>query len=257
MQFTFAEITGWLGAFLWPWLRVSAMLIAAPIFSSQQITPRVLILLSIMLTVAIMPMVGPVPEVEPLSAEGLLIAIQQVLIGLSVGLLLSLAFAAAVIAGESFSLSMGLGFATMVDPQGASVPVISQFLQVIATLLFLALGGHLILIELIAESFSTLPVGAEGIAGDQFWMLVSWGSLMFIGALLIALPAIVILLIANLALGIMTRAAPQMNIFSVGFPVTMMMGFLVLLLLILPALAPRMTSLWAEAFATARTLLGL
>ena len=257
MQFTFAEITGWLGAFAWPWLRISAMLIAAPIFSSAQIPVRLHILVGIGLTVAIMPIVGPAPAVEPLSVAALLIAVQQVLIGLIIGLLLGLAFAAVIIAGESFSLSMGLGFATMVDPQGASVPVISQFLQVMATLLFLAVGGHLMLIELVAESFRAMPVGVEGVSGEQFWLLVSWGSLMFAGAVLIALPAIVILLITNLALGVMTRAAPQMNIFSVGFPVTMMLGFLVLLILIMPALAPRMNALWAQAFATARTILGL
>src|SRR5690606_30236391 len=150
MQFTFAEVGGWLGASLWPWLRVSAMLLAAPVFSNIQIPPRIHILLGLALTVAVMPAVGPTPAVEPLSFPALLIAIQQVLIGLAVGFLLALAFNAAAVAGESISLSMGLGFATMVDPQGgASLPIVSQFLQIVATLMFLALGGHLMLIELV------------------------------------------------------------------------------------------------------------
>jgi flagellar biosynthesis protein FliR len=257
MQFTFAEIGGWLAAFLWPWLRVSAMLIAAPVFGNVQIPPRIVILLGLALTVALMPAVGPVPEVDLLSLPALLIAVQQVLIGIAIGLLLAFAFAAAVIAGESISLSMGLGFATMVDPQGgASVPVVSQFLQIVVTLLFLAVGGHLMLIELLAESFRTLPVGMAGIGAGGFWALANWGTLMFAGAVLIALPGIAVLLITNLALGVMTRAAPQMNIFSVGFPVTMLLGFLVLLMLVLPALPLRMSALWSEAFATARAILG-
>src|SRR5690625_3801341 len=208
---------GWVGAFAWPWLRVSAMVISAPLFAQVQIPPRIQILLGFALTIAIMPAVGSVPEVDPLSATALLIAVQQILIGVIIGLILTLAMHAAVVAGETFSIAMGLGFATMVDPQGgASVPILSQFLQIFALLLFLAVGGHLMLIELVAVSFTTLPVAATGIGTEALWQVVLFGSQMFVGAVLIGLPAIVVLLTTQLALGVMTRTAPQMNIFSVG-----------------------------------------
>jgi flagellar biosynthetic protein FliR len=180
-----------------------------------------------------------------------------VLIGVLIGLLLAASFQAVTIAGESISLAMGLGFATMVDPQsGASVPVLSQFLLILTTLLFLSLGGHLMLIELIATSFETMPIAGVGLVRADLIGVAAFGSQMFAGAVLIALPAVVTLLVIQLAMGIMTRAAPQMNIFSVGFPITILLGFLVVLFFVLPVLQPRMLQLWGAAFGAARKLLG-
>ncbi|RFA28533.1 flagellar biosynthetic protein FliR [Alkalilimnicola ehrlichii] len=257
MEISFAELSAWLGGFVWPWLRVSGMLIVAPLFANTQVPARVSVLLGLALSVAILPAVGPVPEVDFLSLTAMIIAVQQILIGFSIGLMLALAFAAAIIAGESIAYSMGLGFATMVDPQGGhTMPIISQFFQIVATLLFLAMGGHLMLIELLAESFVGMPVGTTGIGADEMWLVIGWASEMFAGAVLIALPSVVVLLLTNLALGVMTRTAPQMNIFSVGLPVTMLLGFVVILTLTMPALGPRMAQLWSEVFAAVRLLLG-
>ncbi len=258
MVITTAEIMAWIGSFMWPFARMGAMMFAAPIFGNTQVSARIRLLLAVALTVAVMPAAGSAPAVEPLSVEGLLIMVQQVLIGLSMGLLIGMAFQSVAIAGESIALTMGLGFATMVDPQsGQSTPVISQFLMVVITLLFLAMGGHLMLIELVAASFVSVPVGTEGLGQGDYVLLVAWASQMYAGAVLIALPAIIMLLIVNAALGVMTRAAPQMNIFSVGFPVTMTLGFLLILTLVIPSLPRRFSAIWSDAFNTLSRILGL
>ncbi len=258
MTLTTAEIMSWIGAYLWPFARMGAMMFAAPVFGNTMAPMRVRLLLAVALTVAVMPVAGAGPGVEPLSFEGLLIMAQQVLTGLAMGLLLAMALQTVSIAGESIALTMGLGFATMVDPQsGQSTPVVSQLLTVVVTLLFLAMGGHLMLIELVAASFVTIPVGMEGFGESDYVRLVAWAGQMYAGAVLIALPAVVMLLIINLALGVMTRAAPQMNIFSVGFPVTMTLGFILIMTLVVPSLPRRFAAIWSDAFNTLGRMLGL
>lgn len=257
MTFGTDEIARYIALFGWPWIRVTAMLLAAPVFGNNQVPVRLRILLSLALTVALIPAVETPPAVDLLSVQALLIGVQEVLAGVLIALLLAMAFQAVTIAGESISMTMGLGFATMVDPQnGSSVPVLAQFLQVLATLLFLSIGGHLMLIELLAASFRTLPVGGAGLVQADFMGVAAFGSQMFAGAVLVALPAVVVLLIVQLAMGLMTRAAPQMNIFSVGFPITIMVGFLAVVFLVLPVLQPRMMQVWGAAFMAARRLLG-
>lgn len=257
MTVTTAEVGAWLGAFLWPFMRVGALFLTAPLFGNTMVPVRVRVFAGAALTVAVMPAVGPVPAVDPLSLEALLVAVQQVLIGVAMGLLLSLAFQAVTIAGEAMSLNMGLGFATMADPQsGVSTPVLGQFLLILSTLLFLSIGGHLLLVEVLAESFRSLPVDQTGLTRQDFVDIAFWGARMFAGGVLIALPAIAVLLTAQMLLGVMTRTAPQMNIFSVGFPITILLGLVSLLVLVVPYLTPRMTELWREAFAMVRQILG-
>ena len=247
MELTTAQIAAWVGAFMYPLMRVGAAAMVAPVFGNDMIPVRVRVFIGFGLTVAIMPAVGPVPAVDPLSAHGLMI-----------GFVLALALNTVVIAGESVALAMGLGFATMVDPQtGMSVPVISQVLLVITTLLFLALGGHLVLIQLVADSFSAIPIGGAGLTRDAFWDIAAWGSQLFAGAVLIALPVVMVLLVINLALGVMTRAAPQMNVFSVGLPVTLLVGSLLIPVMLLPALPHRMAGVWRYAYDTIGALLGV
>lgn len=251
-----AELTAWIGQFLWPFIRVGALLLTAPMFSNIVIPIRLRVLLGVGLTVAVLPAVGSVPRIDPLSATGLLIAGQQVLIGAAIGLLVAMAFEAVALAGETLSMTMGLGFATMISPQtGVASPVISQFLLIVVMLLFLAVGGHLMLIQLLAESFRTLPIAAAGLTDQGFRALVAWAGEMFAGAVLLALPAIAVLLTVNLIIGVMTRAAPQMNVFSVGLPLTLLTGFVVVLIIILPALPVHMANLWRLAFDALRRIL--
>lgn len=230
------------------------MFIAMPVIGTRLVPTRVKIIITLVLSVVVLPLLPELPRVEALSLQGLFVSVQQILIGLSMGFTMQLVFGALMIAGEAIAMSMGLGFASMVDPtNGVTVPVISQFFIIIATLLFLALGGHLMLIQLVVSSFETLPISATGVGRDSFWALVAWGTQMFVGALWVAIPALISMLVITLSMGVMTRAAPQLNIFSVGFPVSMFMGFIILLLVI-PGFLPRFNQMMLQAMQLSQSI---
>ena len=236
MIITEAQFNAWLAAYLWPMVRIGAMLLAAPIFSSRQVPVRFRLLLMLVLTWLVMPTLPPVPPAEVLSHTGLLIMLQQILIGVVMGFILQMVFGALVFGGQVVAYSTGLGFASMVDPQnGVQVPVVAQFYLILATLLFLLSNGHLLTIELLSDSFHTLPVAVDGISRNGLLDIVAWGSRMFAGGLLIALPIVGAMLLVYMGMGVVMRAAPQLNIFSVGFPITMLLGF-VLMWVSLPSL---------------------
>jgi len=230
LSFASTEIMSWLGAFLWPLFRIAAMVTAAPAIGARTIPMRIKLVFALMITLVVMPILPPPPAVDPLSGEALLITLNQVLIGVAMGLALQLVFAMFVLGGQIIAYQMGLGFATMVDPaSGQAVPVISQFYVILLTLIFFALDGHLVFIDVVAESFRTLPIGMSGLSRDGLWQLAVWGGRMYSGAVQIALPAIASLLLINLTFGIVTRSAPQFNIFSLGFPVAILTGFFVMM----------------------------
>lgn len=176
-----------------------------------------------------MPLLPPLPVVEMFSYTGFMMALTQIMIGLTSGFILQLVFAAVVFAGQGIALSMGLGFSMMVDPQsGQQVPVIAQLYTVTTTLIFISLDGHLLLIQMLLDSFKTLPIGIDGIDKAGIWTILAWSSRMFAGGLLLAMPVIASLLLVNIIFGVAARAAPQLQIFSVGFPVTLMLGMLLI-----------------------------
>lgn len=217
--------------YLWPFLRVSALMLAAPVFSSAQITTRVRIILALAIAALIAPLLPAPPAVDPLSALGVLLALREIAVGLVMGFVMQVVFGAVVVAGHSIAMSMGLGFAMSVDPQnGVQVPVVSQLKVVLATLLFLAIDGHLMLLAAVADSFAVLPVASSAPPAGVFAAAVATGSQLFASALLLGLPTLTAILIINVAFGVITRAAPQLNIFAVGFPVTIIAGFLFMML---------------------------
>jgi len=256
MQIASAEIAAWVGGFLWPLTRVAALASVAPVLGARTLPRRVRLMLVLALTWAVLPLAPPVPAVEPLSPTGVLIAAQQILIGLSMGFVLRLVFAALELGGHMIATQMGLGFASLVDPQnGSQTPLLSQFYSLLGTLVFLSLNGHLLLVQLLVDSFRTLPVAAVGVDRDALWVLATWASRTFAGAVLISLPAVASLLVVNLAFGVMTRAAPQLNIFAVGFPITLILGLLILLYN-LPGMLYQLNGLFDEAFRTIGQLIG-
>ena len=241
--------------FLWPMLRISAMLMAAPIFSLNSLTVRLRIVIAMVLTAFIYPLVTW-PVIDPISAEGILEIVNQLFIGALMGLMLQVATAAIVVAGQSIAASMGLSMASMIDPNVGNVPVISQVLLILSTLVFLGFGGHVILISMVFDSFRVLPIGQSLLGQVPFGKVIAWSSMMFIGGLLIALPVMVSLLFINIGLGVVTRAAPSLNIFSVGFPATIAAGFIVLIVS-LESIVGRMQWVWMQAFSHVRDLVGL
>ncbi len=248
MYFSDTQIIALLNGYFLAFVRIAAALAVAPIFSARLVPARIRLLLALALTAVIAPLLPPMPIDHPMSATGLVVIAQQFVIGLIIGAVLQMVFDAMVVAGQTAAMSMGLGFAFMIDSQrGVSVPVLSQFFLVMTTLVFLAIDGHLAFIRLLIDSFTMMPVGEAGILRDGIWATAMWGSRLFAGAMLVALPAVAALLVVNFAFGVMSRAAPTLNLFAVGFPVSLTLGF-VIILWSLPGLQEAMVRLSAEAF---------
>jgi flagellar biosynthetic protein FliR len=221
-------LTRELGFTVWPFFRVAGVMMIAPIFGARLVPKRVRLALSVAITVVVGPLLPATRPFELSLATGLVVA-QEVVIGAAIGFCLQTIFDALIVAGQTIAMSMGLGMATMVDPQrGISVPVISQFFVILGTLIFLSLGGHLATLQLLSDSFTVLPIG-QSLSASGLLMVANWGGQLFAGALRIALPAATALLIANIAFGIMSRAAPTLNLFAVGLPAGLLIGFLLLL----------------------------
>lgn len=215
--------------YLLPIFRVAAFVTAAPIFSTGMIPVRIRLIIAVTISIAIFPGLTPSTNIDPVSLSMVLMILQQVLIGLSLGFVMQFIFAAVVNGGQLIGMQMGLGFAQMMDPQtGVNVPVVSQFYNIIAVLLFLSINGHLVLVQILGESFNLIPVTGEGMSMSAIESLVFFSTWMFSGALIMVLPAVVALLMINMVMGVITRATPQMNIFSVGFSITITAGFIVI-----------------------------
>ncbi len=256
MTVTSDQLVAWITAWMWPFVRVAALLASAPVFGHRAVPIRVKTGLAVLVTAAVAPLAPAMPAVDPLSADGLAITAQQVLVGVALGFAMRLTFVVLELAGQQVAQLMGLGFASLVDPSsGASVPLVSQFYIVLATLVFLALDGHLVMVEVLASSFTTLPVAASGLGPDALRALVEQVGWVFAAAIVMALPAVAALLTVNVSFGVITRTAPQLNIFAVGFPVTLVFGFLVMLLT-LPSLLRSLGALFADSLATAARLVG-
>ncbi|HEB87891.1 MAG TPA: flagellar biosynthetic protein FliR [Gammaproteobacteria bacterium] len=256
MHFSSAEITAILGSWLWPLFRIGGMVMAAPVFGARSVPARVKLMITLALTVIIAPLLPPVPAIDVFSPLSFLIIVQQILIGVVMGFSVQLAFSAVITGGQVIAMQMGLGFSLMVDPQnGTQAPVLSQFYVLFAILIYLALNGHLVLIQVLRDSFTLIPIGPDGLQAVEFQKLADWGSQIFAGGLSIALPAIASLLVVNIAFGIMTRAAPQMNIFAIGFPITMILGF-ALVWITMPGIVSRTGALFNGTYDLLRQLLG-
>ena len=254
-MFTTAEITAFVGAWIWPFIRISAMMLVAPIFSAQSVPVKVRVATAFAITIVIVPVLPPLPLVDFISGEALLIAIHQVFIGAIMGFALQLAFNLFVMAGHILAMQAGLGFSMMNSPQdGVQVTVVGQLYLMLATLLYLGMDGHLILIREVLNSFNTLPIATSGISPTGFWMLVSWGSNMFFSAVMMVLPAITALLMVNVSFGVMSKASPQLNPFSIGFLITIILAF-VIIYITLPTLVPYFEKVMTSIFQLIRDIL--
>mgnify|MGYP006421532567 CR=1 FL=1 len=246
MDLLVADIVQRFYMLLWPMIRISAFLLSAPFFSLRAVSVRIRILLAAVLTWMIYPLIDW-PSIDPISAIGLREVFTQVFIGILMGLILQVVNAALVVGGQAISASMGLGMANMVDPNMGNVPVISQFLIICSTLIFLGLGGHVLVITLLLETFNLLPIGEMINIQPLIALVIEWSSMIFLGAVLIGLPIMVSLLFINIGLGVITRAAPALNIFAVGFPAMILAG-IILLSMSMSSIGFRIQWLWRQAF---------
>ena len=244
------QLSVWVVTFLWPFVRMLALISTAPIFSEATMPRSAKIGLAALLAIVITPTLGPMPSVPLVSVGGFWILIQQVLIGAAMGFSMRMVFTMVQAAGEYAGLQMGLSFAVFFDPSsGGNTMVLSRLLNVMAILIFLAVDGHLMLVMTLAESFHTLPIADTPLAASGWFLLVSAGSHIFSDGLMLALPLIAILLTLNLAMGILNRVSPQFSIFSVGFPVTLLAG-MGMLLLQMQYIAPFLELRFANGFAS-------
>ncbi|OUV02346.1 MAG: flagellar biosynthetic protein FliR [Betaproteobacteria bacterium TMED82] len=242
ISFVVADIVEVFYTVMLPIVRVGAMLLTAPVFSMDSVTLKIRVIVTIALTAAIYPLIDW-PTIDPLSAEGLMEIAHQALIGITMGLFLQIISAAFVVAGQTISTTMGLAMATLSDPNLGTVPVIGQLLTILGVLIFLGSGGHIILIEMLLESFRLLPIGERLYMPEIFPKLIAWSGTIFLGAVLIAIPILSVMLLINIGLGIVARAAPQLNIFAVGFPAMIIVGLFVLITA-MNGIGMRMQYLW-------------
>lgn len=248
MTFTYHEYLQLIGLYFWPFVRIGTMLSIIPLFGMKGVPVRSRLILTLVITLAVAPLLPLPPPVDPFTWQGLLYMLQQILIGLAMGVIFLVVFQAFVMAGHMIAMAMGLAFASMVDPAtGVNAPVVSQYFTIMATLLFLALDGHIMVIYAVVDSFYFLPVGTQFLSAESLRVVVEFGGYMFSAGVLIALPAITALLLINISFGVITRAAPALNIFAVGFPVTLLAG-LVMLIFTTPMLLPHLEELLTRAF---------
>jgi len=216
-------------AYLWPFFRIAGFFLMAPVFSSQFINVRTRLLISVVVATVFFRPDQASLDLSVSVLNLVVICIGELLLGLAIAMVVQFIFDALIVAGQTLAMSMGLGFATMIDPQnGSSIPVVSQLFMLCCTLLFLSLDGHLQLLQLLHSSFVLLPIGQMSFFDLPLQRMLLVSATMFSAALKMALPAMVSILLVQLSFAVISRAAPSMNLFAVGFPMTILLGFVFL-----------------------------
>jgi flagellar biosynthetic protein FliR len=227
--FTDTQLIGMINSYFLPFVRISAFLMAAPIFGTKIVSVKIRLILSITLTLIVAPLITNTITFSGINLSMMLIILQQILIGVALAFIFQVVFQVFVLSGQYIAMKLGLGFASMNDPSnGVSVTIVSQFYLLTTTLLFLSVNGHLMTIQILVDSFTVVPIGVWGFTAATLYKIVGLGSWMFASALTISLPVLTALLVVNIAFGVMSRSAPQMNIFAVGFPVTLLFGLMIM-----------------------------
>ncbi len=233
LTFTEAQVLAWITPLLWPFIRTLALFTALPVLGTKAVPARVRIGLAAFIALAAqgsLPDLGAMAQVPLDSPTAVLLVVQQLVIGLSLGFAVRLVFSAVEFAGELVGLQMGLNFAGFFDPISASTATAtSRFFGTLVALLFIVINGHLLVIAALAQSFVAFPIAPEPLAFIHQMQPHRWGAEIFSTGLWIALPLIATLLFVNLVLGAVSRVAPQINIFAIGFPITLGVGLLGLL----------------------------
>lgn len=241
------QINTLVSIFAWPFARIVGLFLAEPLFAYRGVPRRFKAGFALLLTVLIVPLLPPLPAVPVMSVGSLAILIQQLLIGLSMGFVMRLTLSAVEMAGFIMGSQTGLGFAMFFDPlHAAQVPVLSQFFSLFVFLIFLTFDGQQVILATLVQSFKILPIGMP-MPEEGIKTLVIWGSHILKWGVWLSLPVIASLLVTNLAIGVMTRAAPQFNIFSFGFPLTLTIGFVTIYLSI-PLMVPLIENMYQDAF---------
>jgi flagellar biosynthetic protein FliR len=233
MVIEYHAIIDWLTQYVLPFARISGMLMAMVIIGTRTVSPRIRLFLALTIVVVAMPVLPKTTSLDLFSINAVIQIGLQTFIGIAIGLVTRIVFETFVIAGQTIAMQTGLGFASLIDQNtGVSVPALGQMFVMMMTLIFLSLDGHLKLIEIIVVSFESLPIDQSALFFVQLDRMLYWAETMFTTAFMMVLSAIVALLVMNLSLGVMTRSAPQLNIFAVGFPIMTVVGLSIIWLLL-------------------------
>lgn len=223
------NLTSLVTSYMFTLIRISSLFVSAPFYSSKTLPVRIKIILAILLTIIITPLTTQSSLPNPNSISGLLLIVQQILIGVTIGLIFQFIFHIIIVAGQIIAMQSGLGFASFVDPSNQeALPIISEFYLIVTLLVFLSSNGHIFLITLIYKSFTLIPLSETTQLNFSYFEIVRYFGDIFAGALSVAIPAIVAMLIVNITLAIMTKAAPQLNIFTIGFPLMLLIGLFIM-----------------------------
>jgi flagellar biosynthetic protein FliR len=238
-------------------VRIGTAFVAAPVFGAVSVPLQIRIVLAAAIGILVVNNTTVATPQAVFSLETFLQVAQEALVGLALGFILQIAFAGPLVASEAIGNTMGLGFASTVDPQrGAPTPALGQFLSIVMTLLFLALDGHLILVDLLVKSYRVLPPGDAWLSPDKLKAIAMFGGYAFAAGLLLALPVGFVILCLNLIVGMLSRSAPSLNLFAVGLPASLATG-LVALAIAFPAMGDAMAGIIREGLqATANLVLG-
>jgi len=236
ITFTTEQLSAWYGAVFWPLVRILALLSVAPVLSHRAVPVRVRVATALAIAVILLPST-PAPAIgDALTGAGLALLAQNIALGVLIGFTVRLVFAALEVAGEIVGLQMGLSYAGFFNPAtGQTQNAVGNFMSLLALLMFVAIDGHLWLLHALAESFRLYPLDHEAALPLDFRQVAKMGADIFTVALTISLPFVAVMLLTNIVLGVLARVAPQLNIFAVGFPLTILVG-LALLFLLLPYL---------------------
>ena len=247
MEYPTSVVLDFIAHYFWPFTRISAMLMVMSVTGARFVSPRIRLYLALAITFAVMPAIPEISEEVPLlSFQGFLTTLEQLIIGVAMGMVTQFLIQSFVILGQILGMQASLGFASMVDPaNGQNTPLLGQLFMFLATMFFLATDGHLHMIQLVVMSFKSLPIGSGSLTSVDFRELALWLGIMFKVALNMALSGIIALLTVNLSFGVMTRAAPQLNIFSLGFAFALLVGLL-LCWYIVGALFTHYELLWSD-----------
>lgn len=230
ISFTDAQLQAWMAAFVLPFFRILALFTAAPVLSIRSVPTRLRVGVALLLAITLAPGNVPTAGIDLVSFKGLGYVAQEVMVGLAIGFAARLAFAAFDLAGELIGMQMGLSYAGFFDPQGGQGNAVGAFMNTTATLTFVALNGPLLLVAATMRSFESLPIGRVPFEFVARFDPIALGAEVFALGLLIATPFLALILFVNLLLGVMTRVAPQLGLFSIGFPITIGTGMVLLLI---------------------------
>ncbi len=225
ITFTEAQLAAWLSPILWPFIRTLGVFTSAPVFSSRAVPVRARIALAFLVALASQASLPQAPIIGLNDPRALGVLMQQIGIGLSIGFAVRLVFAAVELAGEVIGFQMGLNFASFFDlSMNSQSSALARFFSQMTSLLFVVMNGHLMVLMAINRSFEAFPIDQNFLQALAQMKLYTLGTDLFASALWIAMPMIGLLMFTNLALGIISRVAPQINIFAVGFPITLVVG---------------------------------